>query len=93
MKRCCLFFLLALAGVAHAGDEPITDPDTPAKQRPYRVGDATRAWLALQVSGDAASLLPARSEEAVRAYQRYQKSFDTAISVTDVKDAKTSGTR
>ncbi|GHD62070.1 DUF3613 domain-containing protein [Jeongeupia chitinilytica] len=80
MKYWPLFVLLASASAL--ADEP-----------EYRIGDATRAWLALQVSGTAASPLPARSEEAVKAYQRYQKSFETPMPGVDVSDVKTSGTR
>ncbi|AOY01200.1 DUF3613 domain-containing protein [Jeongeupia sp. USM3] len=83
--------LLALAGPAHAADTaPAGSPDTPVTTT-YRVGDATRAWFALQVSGAAASPLPARSEQAVRAYQRYQKSFDTPMPTVDVNSVRTSG--
>ncbi|WP_432722598.1 DUF3613 domain-containing protein [Jeongeupia wiesaeckerbachi] len=80
MKRWPLFLLLASASTFAAESE-------------YRIGDATRAWLALQVSGESASPLPARSEEAVKAYQRYQKSFETPMPGVDVNDVKTSGVR
>ncbi|SFF38757.1 Protein of unknown function [Fontimonas thermophila] len=46
-----------------------------------RVGDATRAWLELQASGNAAlgTLRPLPGEIADKAYQRYLKSFDNRI--------------
>ncbi|MBM3115858.1 DUF3613 domain-containing protein [Jeongeupia naejangsanensis] len=78
MKYWTLFVLLASAS-------------TLAAEAEYHIGDATRAWLALQVSGESASPLPARSEEAVKAYQRYQKSFETPMPGVDVESVKTSG--
>lgn len=84
--RCHRFAVVAIAWFAMAFAVPAVHAqgaDAQVSGEPAsnsEVGHSTRAWLALQRSNaEAAPALPTLGAEAGYAYQRYIKSFDTAI--------------
>ncbi|MBG4784341.1 DUF3613 domain-containing protein [Pseudomonas aeruginosa] len=77
-ERILFGVLLLLSGPAWAADTPAVRPAAPATAEPQT---ATRAWLAIQASGRAASpgRQSATAAERQRAYQRYLKSYEHEI--------------
>ena len=77
-ERILFGVLLLLSGPAWAADTPAVRPAAPATAEPQT---ATRAWLAIQAIGRAASPVrqSATAAERQRAYQRYLKSYEHEI--------------
>ncbi|MBG6612643.1 DUF3613 domain-containing protein [Pseudomonas aeruginosa] len=77
-ERILFGVLLLLSGPAWAADTPAVRPAAPATAEPQT---ATRAGLAIQASGRAASPVrqSATAAERQRAYQRYLKSYEHEI--------------
>ncbi|MBH8625826.1 DUF3613 domain-containing protein [Pseudomonas aeruginosa] len=77
-ERILFGVLLLLSGPAWAADTPAVRPAAPATADPQT---ATRAGLAIQASGRAASPVrqSATAAERQRAYQRYLKSYEHEI--------------
>lgn len=77
-ERILFGVLLLLSGPAWAADTPVVRPAAPATVEPQT---ATRAWLANQASGRAASPVrqSATAAERQRSYQRYLKSYEHEI--------------
>ncbi|MBG4495566.1 DUF3613 domain-containing protein [Pseudomonas aeruginosa] len=77
-ERILFGVLLLLSGPAGAADTPAVRPAAPATAEPQT---ATRAWLAIQATGRAASPVrqSATAAERQRAYQRYLKSYEHEI--------------
>ncbi|HDY5316095.1 TPA: DUF3613 domain-containing protein [Pseudomonas aeruginosa] len=77
-ERILFGVLLLLSGPAWAADTPVVRPAAPATAEPQT---STRAWLAIQASGRAASPVrqSATAAERQRAYQRYLKSYEHEI--------------
>ena len=76
MKKLMTVLVLALPAVAFAQQN--------SEEMPYHLGDATRGWVSLQNSGDAASIAESRpmaGEIADKVYARYLKTFDQPIPV------------
>ncbi|MCV6236564.1 DUF3613 domain-containing protein [Pseudomonas aeruginosa] len=77
-ERILFGVLLLLSGPAWAADTPVVRPAAPATVEPQT---ATRAGLAIQASGRAASPVrqSATAAERQRSYQRYLKSYEHEI--------------
>ena len=77
-ERILFGVLLLLSGPAWAADTPAVRPAAPATAEPQT---ATRALLAIQATGRAASPVrqSATAAERQRAYQRYLKSYEHEI--------------
>ncbi|MBG4151481.1 DUF3613 domain-containing protein [Pseudomonas aeruginosa] len=77
-ERILFGVLLLLSGTAWAADTPAVRPAAPATAEPQT---ATRAWLAIQARGRAASPVRQSAPAAARprAYQRYLKSYEHEI--------------
>ncbi|HBO5138874.1 DUF3613 domain-containing protein [Pseudomonas aeruginosa] len=77
-QRILIGVLLLLSGLARAADTPAVRPAAPTTVEPQT---ATRAWLAIQASGQATSPVrqSATAAERERAYQRYLKSYEHEI--------------
>ena len=77
-ERILFGVLLLLSGPAWAADTPVVRPAAPATVEPQT---ATRARLAIQASGRAASPVrqSATAAERQRSYQRYLKSYEHEI--------------
>lgn len=82
MIRWAASALLCAAGAAVAAEAP-----------PPRVGDDTRAWLALQTDGSAATdtAAPMPGEVADKVYQRYLKTFENTVPEQFERESFTSG--
>ncbi|ABR83316.1 MULTISPECIES: DUF3613 domain-containing protein [Pseudomonas aeruginosa group] len=70
--------LLLASALARGAERPVVYPAAPPPAEPQT---ASRAWLAIQASGQAASPVRqgATAAERERAYQRYLKSYEHEI--------------